>query len=68
MSNVVAEIAERIQTLSTAQKQELLHVLLQDIDGADLDADEAWREEVIQRVKAIRNGEAAIRALKEWQE
>jgi len=43
MSNVVAEIAERIQTLSTAQKQELLHVLLQDIDGADLDADEAWR-------------------------
>jgi len=68
MSNVVAEIAERIQTLSTAQKQELLHVLLQDIDGADLDADEAWREEVIQRVKAIRSGEAAIRALKEWQE
>ena len=68
MSNVVAEIAERIQTLSTAQKQELLHVLLQDIDGADLDADEAWREEVIQRVKAIRNGEAAIRALNEWQE
>lgn len=68
MSKLVAEIAERIQTLSTAEKQELLHLLVDDIDGAALDADEAWREEVVQRVKAIRNGEAAIRALKEWQE
>lgn len=68
MSKLVAEIAERIQTLSGAEKQELLQLLLQDIDGAELDADEAWREEVIRRVKAIRNGEAAIRALKEWQE
>lgn len=68
MSTLVTEIAERIQTLSGAEKQELLQLLLQDIDGAELDADEAWREEVIQRVKAIRNGEAAIRALKEWQE
>jgi len=68
MSTLVTEIAERIRTLSGAEKQELLQLLLQDIDCAELDADEAWREEVIQRVKAIRNGEAAIRALKEWQE
>ena len=68
MSNVVAEIAEKIQTLSDSEKHELLRLLLQDIDGTDEDADEAWRNEVVRRVKAIRNGEAAIRALQEWQE
>ena len=45
-----------------------MQLLLQDIDGPDQDADEAWRNEVVRRVKAIRNGEAAILALKEWQE
>jgi hypothetical protein len=69
MSNAVAEIAEKIQTLSVTEKNELLRMLLQDIDGADQDADEAWRNEIVRRVKAIRNGEAAIRALQEeWQE
>jgi hypothetical protein len=69
MSNAVAEIAEKIQTLSVAEKNELLRMLLQDIDGADQDADEAWRNEIVRRVKAIRNGEAAIRALQEeWHE
>ena len=68
MSNAVAEIAEKIQTLSATEKHELLRLLLQDVDGADQDADEAWQNEVVRRVKAIRNGETAIRALKEWQE
>jgi hypothetical protein len=69
MSNAVAEIAEKIQTLNSTEKSELLRLLLQDLDGADQDADEAWRNEVVRRVKAIRNGEAAIRALQEeWQE
>jgi hypothetical protein len=69
MSNAVAEIAEKIQTLSVAEKNELLRMLLEDIDGADQDADEAWRNEIVRRVKAIRKGEAAIRALQEeWQE
>jgi hypothetical protein len=55
--------------LSAADKNELLRLLLQDLDGTDQDADEAWRDEVVRRVKAIRNGEAAIRALQEeWQE
>jgi hypothetical protein len=68
MSNV-AEIVQQIQTLSSTEKNELLRLLLQDLDGADQDADEAWRAEVVRRVKAIRNGEAAIRALREeWQE
>ena len=70
MSNAVAEIAEKIQLLSAPEKHDLLRLLLQDIDGdADQDADEAWRNEVVRRVKAIRNGEAAITALREeWQE
>lgn len=70
MSNVVAEIAEKIQPLSVAEKHELLRLLLKDLDGApDEDADEAWRNEVVRRVKAIRNGEAAITALQEeWRE
>jgi hypothetical protein len=68
MSNLVAEIAEKIKTLSVAEKHELLSLLLQDIDDVDQDTDEAWRNEVVRRVKAIRNGEAAIRALQEWQD
>jgi hypothetical protein len=68
MSNQVADIAEKIQLLNADDKHALLRMLLQDIDGPDEDADEAWRNEVVRRVKAIRNGEAAIGALQEWQE
>lgn len=68
MSNAVAEIAEKIQLLSADEKHELLRMLIQDIDVPDEDAEEAWRNEVVRRVKAIHNGEAAIRALKEWQD
>lgn len=68
MSNQVAEIAEKIQLLNADDKHALLRLLLQDIDGPDQDADEAWRNEVVRRVKAIRNGEAAIRAVQEWQD
>jgi hypothetical protein len=70
MSTLVAEMAGKIQLLSSAEKNDLLRLLLLDIDGAvDPDADEAWRNEIVHRVKAIRNGEAAIRALQEeWQE
>jgi hypothetical protein len=66
MANLVAEIAEQIQLLSASEKNELLRMLLKDLDGVDdQDADEAWRNEVVRRVKAIHNGEAAIRALQE---
>jgi hypothetical protein len=66
MTTLVAEITEKIQLLSASEKNDLLRMLLQDLDGADdQDADEAWRSEVVRRVKAIHNGEAAIQALKE---
>ena len=69
MSTMLAEVCEKIQLLNAEEKHEVLRILLQDIDGlADQDADEAWRDEVVRRVKAIRNGEAAIRAVQDWQD
>lgn len=69
MSPMLAEVCKKIQLLNNEERHEVLRVLLQDIDGlADADADEAWRDEVVRRVKAIRNGEAAIRAVQDWQE
>ena len=68
MSTLFAEVCEKIQLLKADEKHEVLRMLLKDVDADGRDADEAWREEVIRRVKAIRNGEAAIRALQDWQE
>ncbi|WLI89723.1 addiction module protein [Massilia sp. R2A-15] len=70
MSTLVAEIAGKLKLLTSAEKNDLLRLLLLDIEGAeDLDAEEAWRNEIVSRVKAIRNGEAAIKALQEqWHE
>jgi hypothetical protein len=66
--STVAELATQIQQLSASEKRELLQLLLTDSDEPDQDADEAWRAEIVRRVKAIRNGEAAISALQDWQE
>jgi hypothetical protein len=66
--STVAELATQIQQLSVPEKRELLQLLLNDSDEPEQDADEAWRAEIVRRVKAIRNGEAAIRALQDWQE
>jgi len=66
MSTLIAEITEKIQLLSASEKNDLLRMLLKDLDGVDdQDADEAWRNEVVRRVQAIHNGEAAIKALQE---
>jgi len=66
--STVAELAAQIQQLSVSEKSELMRLLLTDSDEPEQDADEAWRAEIVRRVKAIRNGEAAIRALQDWQE
>lgn len=67
MTILIDEITEKIQLLSASEKNEVLRILLKDLDGVDdQDADEAWRNEVVRRVQAIHNGEAAIRALEEW--
>ena len=69
MATLIAEITEKIQLLSASEKNDLLRMLLKDLNGVDdQDADEAWRNEVVRRVQAIHNGEAAIKALQEeWQ-
>ena len=67
--STVAELAAQIQQLSAAEKRELMQLMLTDSDDPEQDADEAWRAEIVRRVKAIRNGEAAISALQEdWRE
>ncbi|MGJ7915634.1 addiction module protein [Massilia sp. LXY-6] len=66
--STVAELAAQIQQLSESEKHELMQLLMTDSDEPEQDADEAWRAEIVRRVKAIRNGEAAIRALQDWQE
>ena len=66
--STVAELAAQIQQLSALEKHELMQLLLTDSDEVEQDADEAWRAEIVRRVKAIRNGEAAIRAMQDWQE
>lgn len=65
----VAELAAEIQQLSASDKHNLMRLLMTDSDEPEQDADEMWRQEIVRRVKAIRNGEAAIRALQEdWHE
>ena len=67
--STVAELAAQIQRLSGSEKHDLMQLLLTGGDETELDAEEAWRAEIVRRVQAIRNGEAAIRALQEdWQE
>lgn len=61
----VAELAAQIQQLSPEDKHALMRLLLIDSDDGELDADEAWRAEIVRRVKAIHNGEAAIQALQD---
>lgn len=71
MSALVDEIAAKFAQLSSSEKSDLLRMLLSDVSGGmtEDDAEEAWRNEIVHRVKAIRNGEAAIKALQEhWQE
>ena len=63
--SIVAELAAQIQLLSPADKHDLLRLLLTDSDEPEQDADEAWRAEIVRRVKAIHNGEAGLRALQE---
>jgi hypothetical protein len=61
----VAELAAQIQQLSPEDRHALMRLLLIDSDDGEQDADEAWRAEIVRRLKAIHNGEAAIHALQD---
>lgn len=67
--STVAELAQQIQQLTASERHELMRLVYTDSDDQEQDADEAWRAEIVRRVKAIRNGEAAIHALQDdWRE
>lgn len=58
----IAQITEQIQQLTMAEKKQLLHYLLRETGGLEEDADEAWRNEVRERVQAIHTGKTALEA------
>lgn len=63
--STINELAAQIQQLPSMDRQELMRMLLVDSDDADVDAEAAFQAEIVRRVKAIHNGEAAIRALQD---
>ena len=57
MARPVSIIQQEIRALSTADKAELLRVLLEELDGpTDADADTAWAAEIQRRSREIDDG------------
>jgi RNA polymerase-interacting CarD/CdnL/TRCF family regulator len=60
MSSVVADIEERIRSLSPEAKAELVRSLIADLDGpAESDIERAWLEEAQRRYREVSSGEVA---------
>ena len=60
MSNVVAEIEERIRSLSPEAKTELVRSLIAELDGpAESDVERAWLEEAQRRYREVSSGQVA---------
>jgi hypothetical protein len=60
MSNVVAEIEEKIRSLSPEAKTELMRLLIADLDGpAESDVERAWLEEAQRRYREVSSGQVA---------
>jgi putative addiction module component (TIGR02574 family) len=57
MARPLARIEEEVRSLSTAEKESLLRVLWEELDGpADPDVEAAWLEEVRRRSDEIESG------------
>jgi putative addiction module component (TIGR02574 family) len=57
MARRVSIIQQEIRALSSADKAELLRVLLEELDGpTDVDADAAWAAEIQRRSREIDEG------------
>jgi len=60
MSNVVAEIEEKIRSLSPKDRTELVRSLIAELDGpAEADVERAWLQEAQRRYREVANGEVA---------
>ena len=58
MSMIVAELEEKIRSLSSGDKTELLRALVAELDGPpDADVERAWLEEAQKRQREIADGE-----------
>lgn len=57
MARAIAEIEDEIRRLPAREKERLLQVLLEELDGpSDADAEAAWLEEVQRRSSEIDEG------------
>jgi len=57
MARPLARIEEEVRSLSTAEKETLLRVLWEELDGpADPDVEAAWLQEVSRRSEEIDSG------------
>jgi putative addiction module component (TIGR02574 family) len=62
MARPLARIEEEVRSLSTAEKEALLRVLWEELDGpADPDVEAAWLQEVGRRSEEIDSGAAQSR-------
>ena len=60
MSNVVAEIEEKIRSLSPEAKTELVRSLIAELDGpAEAEVERAWLEEAQRRYREVSSGKVA---------
>jgi len=57
MARPLAKIEEEVRSLSTAEKEALLRVLWEELDGpADPDVEAAWLQEVSRRSQELDSG------------
>lgn len=58
MTEAVAQILERLPTLTQSERAELACAFLRSLEPDDPDAEAAWEVELARRVAEIRNGQA----------
>ena len=57
MGNLIAEIEEKVRSLSSAERAELIRALIADLDGApEMDVDRGWAVEAERRHRELREG------------
>ena len=65
MTEVVEQLKSQVSVLSAAERTDLAYFLLASLEPEEEGVEEAWREEIAQRVAAIRSGQAVGRPIEE---
>jgi len=58
MTETIEQLKSKASCLSTSDRAELAHFLLNSLETEEGSHDEAWREEIARRVAEIRSGQA----------